>query len=264
MPGPKRRWAVPDQAEKVGPNQEVPTEVQPSEGLFEFPASYQELFEFFCTHSTVHGAIRLVCPAENKMKTTFWTVLFLLTVAVLYWQFGETLQGYYSYPVNLKISLCSDKLTFPAITLCTLKPQRYSAIQEELKELDRLAHQALKDLYGFQKAQKHAPPESRSPHILRLAQHIQRHPLRHLTAEDPTSLGGNSCNGGVGFLLCNETNRDCFYQTFSSGIDAVQEWYRFHYINLLARLPGDQVLDEDSGANFIVSCHFNKQPCNKG
>ncbi|XP_060113642.1 LOW QUALITY PROTEIN: amiloride-sensitive sodium channel subunit alpha-like [Heteronotia binoei] len=237
---------------------------QPSEGLFEFPASYQELFEFFCTHSTVHGAIRLVCPAENKMKTTFWTVLFLLTVAVLYWQFGDTLQRYYGYPVNLKISLCADNRTFPAVTLCTLRPQRYSAIQEELQELDRIAHQALKDLYGFEKAQDH--PLLEVPHLPASSTwlgHIQRHPLQHLTSEDPTSLEGSSHDGGVGFLLCNESNGDCFYQTFSSGIDAVQEWYRFHYINLLARLPSGQVPDEDSDANFIISCRFNKESCNK-
>nr|XP_056702370.1 amiloride-sensitive sodium channel subunit alpha-like [Euleptes europaea] len=264
MPGPERRRAVPGQTDDAGPNQEVPAKVRPSEGLLEFPASYQELFEFFCAHSTVHGAIRLVCPAENKMKTTFWTALFLLTVALLYWQFGETLQHYYSYPVNLKISLCSDKLTFPAITLCTLKPQRYSAIQGELEELDRLTHQALKDLYGFKKPREQNPPQSRPPHILHLARHIQHHPLRHLTPEDPTVLQGSSHDGGVGFQLCNETDGDCFYQTFSSGIDAVQEWYRFHYINLLARLPSGQVLDEDSDANFIVSCRFNKEPCNKG
>ncbi|XP_077193094.1 epithelial sodium channel subunit alpha-like [Paroedura picta] len=264
MLSPRQRWAASGQTEKAGPNQEEPTTVQSSEGLFEFPASYQELFEFFCTNSTVHGAIRLVRPAENKMKTTFWTVLFFLTIAVLYWQFGETLQRYYSYPVNLKISLRSDQLTFPAVTLCSLKPQRYNAIQEEIRELDRLAHQALKDLYGFEKAQERTQSESRSPHILRLAQHIQRHPLQHLTAEDPTGLGGNSHDGGMGFLLCNETNADCFYRTFSSGIDAVQEWYRFHYISLLARLPSDQILGEDSDANFIISCRFNKEPCNKG
>uniref|UniRef100_A0ACB8FRF5 Uncharacterized protein n=1 Tax=Sphaerodactylus townsendi TaxID=933632 RepID=A0ACB8FRF5_9SAUR len=259
----EQQQAVPEQIDSAGPNQEASPTDQPLEGLFEFPTSYQEMFKFFCTHSTIHGALRLICPAENKMKTTFWIVLFLLTIALLYWQFGETLQHYYSYPINLKISLRSDKLTFPAITLCTLKPQRYAALQEELEELDRLTHQTLKDLYGFDKPREQNPPQSRLPHILRLAGHIQHHPLRHLTPDDPTSLQGSDQDGRVGFLLCNETNEDCFYQTFSSGIDAVQEWYRFHYVNLLARLPSNQMLDEDSDANFIISCRFNKEPCNK-
>ncbi|XP_054854872.1 amiloride-sensitive sodium channel subunit alpha-like [Eublepharis macularius] len=254
---------MPDQMENDDLNQEVSTKVQPPEDFLEFPASYQELFEFFCSHSTVHGVIRLVHPAGNKMKTTFWTVLFLLTVALLYWQFGETFEHYYSYPVNLKISLHSDRLMFPAVTLCTLRPQRYSAIREELDELDRLTHQVLVDLYGFKKPQEPNLPDSRSPHLLHLVRDIQRHPLQHLEPEDPTGLGRSGHEGRVGFILCNRTNGDCFYQTFSSGIDAVQEWYSFHYINLLARLPREQILNEDDAANFIFSCRFNKEPCDK-
>lgn len=94
------------------------------EGLIEFYSSYQELFQFFCSNTTIHGAIRLVCSKKNKMKTAFWSVLFFLTLGILYWQFGIIYRDYFSYPVNLNLNLNSDRLTFPAVTLCTLNPYR--------------------------------------------------------------------------------------------------------------------------------------------
>lgn len=94
------------------------------EGLIEFYSSYKELFQFFCSNTTIHGAIRLVCSKNNKMKTAFWSVLFFLTFSLMYWQFGILYREYFSYPVNLNLNLNSDRLTFPAVTLCTLNPYR--------------------------------------------------------------------------------------------------------------------------------------------
>lgn len=58
------------------------------------------------------------------MKTAFWSVLFFLTFGLMYWQFGILYREYFSYPVNLNLNLNSDRLTFPAVTLCTLNPYR--------------------------------------------------------------------------------------------------------------------------------------------
>lgn len=44
----------------------------------------------------------------------------------------------------------------------------------------------------------------------------------------------------------------------------MREWYRFHYINILARLrdtspaPGEDMLD-----NFIFACRFNQASCSQ-
>lgn len=103
---------------------EMEEEKEESEGLIEFFSSYQDLFQFFCNNTTIHGAIRLVCSKKNKMKTAFWTVLFFLTFGLLYWQFGIIYKDYFSFPVNLNLNLNSDRLTFPAVTLCTLNPYR--------------------------------------------------------------------------------------------------------------------------------------------
>lgn len=116
-----------DKREEPGPGPEptappLPTEEE--EALLEFHRSYRELFQFFCNNTTIHGAIRLVCSQHNRMKTAFWAVLWLCTFGMMYWQFGLLFEEYFSYPVSLNINLNSDKLVFPAVTICTLNPYR--------------------------------------------------------------------------------------------------------------------------------------------
>lgn len=65
-------------------------------------------------------------------------------------------------------------------------------------------------------------------------------------------------------MQCNQNKSDCFYQTYSSGVDAVREWYRFHYINILSRLSDTSpALEEEALGNFIFTCRFNQAPCNQ-
>ncbi|XP_042723138.1 amiloride-sensitive sodium channel subunit alpha [Lagopus leucura] len=241
------------------------------EGLIEFYGSYQELFQFFCSNTTIHGAIRLVCSKKNKMKTAFWSVLFFLTFGLLYWQFGLIYRDYFSYPVNLNLNLNSDRLTFPAVTLCTLNPYRYSAIRKKLDELDQITHQTLLDLYDYNMSLARSDGStqfSRRRTSRSLLHHVQRHPLRRQKRDNLVSLPENSPSVDkndwkIGFVLCSENNEDCFHQTYSSGVDAVREWYSFHYINILAQVPDAKDLDESDFENFIYACRFNEATCDK-
>ncbi|TFK01472.1 claudin-19 [Platysternon megacephalum] len=260
------------EAEKQQKVEEVAEKLEKEcQGLIEFHKSYHELFQFFCNNTTIHGAIRLVCSKRNKMKTAFWSVLFFLTFGLMYWQFGILYRQYFSFPVNLNLNLNSDRLTFPAVTLCTLNPYRYSAVQKELDELDRITHQTLMDLYNYNMSlvqSNWAAQSSRKRSPRSLSHHVQRHPLRRHKRDEPASLKGNSppvdkSDWKIGFILCNETNEDCFHQTYSSGVDAVREWYSFHYINILARMPNTKALDESNFENFIYACRFNEVTCDK-
>uniref|UniRef100_A0A8C3CM21 Epithelial sodium channel subunit alpha n=1 Tax=Cairina moschata TaxID=8855 RepID=A0A8C3CM21_CAIMO len=204
------------------------------EGLIEFYGSYQELFQFFCSNTTIHGAIRLVCSKKNKMKTAFW-------------------------------------LTFPAVTLCTLNPYRYSAIRKKLDELDQITHQTLLDLYDYNMSLARSDwstVSTRKRTSRSLLHHVQRHPLRRQKRDNLVSLPENSPSVDkndwkIGFILCSENNKDCFHQVYSSGVDAVREWYSFHYINILAQVPDAKALDESDFENFIYACRFNEATCDK-
>ncbi|XP_040595358.1 amiloride-sensitive sodium channel subunit alpha isoform X2 [Mesocricetus auratus] len=265
----------------LGPEPSAPPQPQPTEeeeALIEFHRSYRELFQFFCNNTTIHGAIRLVCSKHNRMKTAFWAVLWLSTFGVMYWQFALLFEEYFSYPVSLNINLNSDKLVFPAVTVCTLNPYRYTEIKEELEELDRITEQTLFELYKYNSSYTlKAGARRRSTRNLRRA---LPHPLQRLYVPPPpyparaarsssSSVRDNNPqvdrkDWTIGFQLCNENKSDCFYQTYSSGVDAVREWYRFHYINILSRLPDTSPsLEEEALGNFIFTCRFNQAPCNQ-
>nr|BAI66492.2 epithelial sodium channel ENaC alpha subunit [Hynobius nigrescens] len=253
-------------------------EKKEKEGLIEFYSSYRELFEFFCNNTTIHGAIRLVCSAHNRMKTAFWVVLFIASFGLLYWQFGLLFGQYFSYPVSINMNVNSDKLLFPAVTVCTLNPYRYTAVLEDLRELDRLTEQTLYDLYRYNSSGMDALyHESRRE---RRSATFPLFPLERLSPEQ--GAGGrvrrssgaavreeelpiDSISWNIGFKLCNDSGKDCFYQKYSSGVDAIREWYRFHYINILARVPATSgvPLNEDSFQNFIFACRFNEDSCSE-
>lgn len=64
---------------------------------------------------------------------------------------------------------------------------------------------------------------------------------------------------------CNRTSGDCVHRAYSSGVTAAQEWYRFHYVNILALLPN---APEDShrshGGHLVSSCRYDGQDCQAG
>ncbi|XP_032730689.1 amiloride-sensitive sodium channel subunit alpha isoform X2 [Lontra canadensis] len=268
-----------EQPEEQGPGPEPAAPPQPTEeeeALIEFHRSYRELFQFFCNNTTIHGAIRLVCSQHNRMKTAFWAVLWLCAFCMMYWQFGQLFGEYFSYPVSLNINLNSDKLVFPAVTICNLNPYRDTQIKGELEELDRITEQTLYDLYKYNSSSTvGAHPRGR-----RDLGETWPHPLQRLAVPAPPSRARQARSAKsivqdnnpqvdrkdwkIGFQLCNQNKSDCFYQTYSSGVDAVREWYRFHYINILARLrdtspaPGEDMLD-----NFIFACRFNQASCSQ-
>ncbi|XP_027806870.1 epithelial sodium channel subunit alpha isoform X1 [Marmota flaviventris] len=260
----------------LGPEPEVPQQpTEEEEALIEFHRSYRELFQFFCNNTTIHGAIRLVCSKHNRMKTAFWAVLWLCTFGMMYWQFALMFEEYFSYPVSLNINLNSDKLVFPAVTVCTLNPYRYNEIKSELEELDHITEQTLFDLYKYKFNTRLASPRGRRdlggtlPHPLQRLRVLPQ-PRKARRARGATSsMRDNNPqvdrkDWKIGFQLCNQNKSDCFYQTYSSGVDAVREWYRFHYINILSRLPDTSPsLQEEALGNFIFTCRFNQASCNQ-
>lgn len=106
-------------------------EVQPSlseegrgERLVELHTSFRELFTFFCTNATMHGAIRLVCSSRNRLKTVCWGLLVLGALGTLYWQFGLLFEQYWQCPVIMTVSVHSERKLFPSVTLCDMNPHR--------------------------------------------------------------------------------------------------------------------------------------------
>lgn len=62
---------------------------------------------------------------------------------------------------------------------------------------------------------------------------------------------------------CNATGGNCFYKTYSSGMDAILEWYRFHYMNIMSQQPVIiNISDhEEKIEDMVYSCQYDGEPC---
>ncbi|XP_047647375.1 amiloride-sensitive sodium channel subunit delta [Phacochoerus africanus] len=234
-----------------------PSEEERREGLVELHASFRELVTFFCTNATIHGTIRLVCSSQNRLKTATWALLLAGALGVLYWQFGLLFQQYWRYPVVMAVSVHSERKLFPSVTLCDMNPHRPRPARRHLRALDDFARENIYSLYGFNFSESEEDPGAEAPGFEPAFQLDRGIRLQRLSP-----LGGQN---RVGFRLCNRTGGDCVHRAYSSGVTAAQEWYRFHYVNILALLPN---APEDShrshGGHLVSSCRYDGQDCQAG
>ncbi|XP_055116869.1 amiloride-sensitive sodium channel subunit delta [Symphalangus syndactylus] len=224
------------------------------EGLVELPASFRELITFFCTNATIHGAIHLVCSRGNRLKTTSWGLLSLGALVALCWQLGLLFERHWHRPVLMAVSVHSERKLLPLVTLCDGNPRRPSPVLRHLELLDEFARENIDALYSVNfskgRAALSAAVPRREPHF-HLDQEIRLQRLSH-----------SGSRVRVGFRLCNSTGGDCFYRSYASGVAAVQDWYHFHYVDILALLPA--AWEDSHGSqddHFVLSCSYDGTDC---
>ncbi|XP_048374595.1 amiloride-sensitive sodium channel subunit delta [Sphaerodactylus townsendi] len=234
------------------------------EALIEFYSSFKDLFEFFCLNTTVHGTIRLVCSTRNKMKTAFWALLFLVSFAMLYWQFALIFNEYWSYPVIMTISVHSQPKMFPAITICNLNPYRVDAVRKNMAELDNLTRRTFHEVYGF------PMPESVLEENWKTDDWLSNRSIKVNSSSFRLNESFGLLKLGkekekVGFRLCNETGGECYRKVYLSGVDAIREWYRFHYMNIMSQVPPVNFSNNEQCPggiqDLVYSCRYNQERC---
>ncbi|XP_052510045.1 amiloride-sensitive sodium channel subunit delta [Budorcas taxicolor] len=238
-------WTCPQASPPTLPEEEH------GERLVELHTSFRELVTFFCTNSTIHGTIRLVCSSQNRLKTASWGLLLAGALGVLYWQFALLFEQYWRYPVIMTVSVHSERKLFPSVTLCDMNPHRPHLARHHLRVLDDFARENIYSLYRFNFSDSRDAPGAEVPGPEPAFQLDRRIHLQRLRPLD----GQNR----VGFELCNSTGGDCVQRAFSSGVVAAQEWYRFHYINILALLPAAH--EDSHGSHFVFSCRYDDRDC---
>ncbi|KAM7329275.1 hypothetical protein ACRRTK_010888 [Alexandromys fortis] len=61
---------------------------------------------------------------------------------------------------------------------------------------------------------------------------------------------------------CSNDTSDCATYTFSSGINAIQEWYKLHYMNIMAQVPLEKKINMSySAEELLVTCFFDGMSC---
>lgn len=64
---------------------------------------------------------------------------------------------------------------------------------------------------------------------------------------------------------CDANNSsDCALYTFSSGVNAIQEWYKLHYMNIMAQIPLETKEKLSYSADdLLLTCFFDGLSCDK-
>ncbi|XP_073504258.1 epithelial sodium channel subunit gamma [Phyllobates terribilis] len=242
-----------------------------------------ELMQWYCLTTNTHGCRRIVV-SKGRLRRWIWIVLTLIAVALIFWQCSLLLMSYYSVSVSITVNF--QKLTFPAVTVCNMNPYKYSTIKPYVAGLEADTIKALKDIYGY------TEPTSRRRRDVETQQEVpevENDYLKKIQLFEVKSVNGNEIDAEeiptrkrsrmaarmverntdtaieniVGYKLCDPNNNtDCTIFTFSSAISAIQEWYRLHYMNILATIPMDEKIKMSYSANeLLINCFFDGKPC---
>ncbi|KAL0617744.1 Amiloride-sensitive sodium channel subunit gamma [Plecturocebus cupreus] len=242
----------------------------------------KELMRWYCLNTNTHGCRRIVV-SRGRLRRLLWIGFTLTAVALILWQCALLVFSFYTVSVSIKVHF--RKLDFPAVTICNINPYKYSAVRHLLADLEQETREALKSLYGFPESRKRREAESWSS-VLEGAQPRLSHRIPLLffdqdekgKARDFFTGRKRKVSGSVihkasnvmhieskqvvGFQLCSNDTSDCATYTFSSGINAIQEWYKLHYMNIMAQVPLEKKINMSySAEELLVTCFFDGVSC---
>ncbi|CBY11541.1 unnamed protein product [Oikopleura dioica] len=76
------------------------------------------LFSNFCDNTSAHG-LGKISGSKNKILRSTWALIFLVSLAIFFWQTSMLILDYLEYPVNLTMKVVNHRnSTFPSITIC--------------------------------------------------------------------------------------------------------------------------------------------------
>uniref|UniRef100_A0A670KIR8 Sodium channel epithelial 1 subunit gamma n=1 Tax=Podarcis muralis TaxID=64176 RepID=A0A670KIR8_PODMU len=244
----------------------------------------RELMHWYCMNTNTHGCRRIVV-SRGRLRRFLWILLTLTAVGLILWYCTQLVLNYYKASVSVTVQF--HALPFPAVTICNINPYKYSAIKKHLAELDKETENALRSLYDFsgsnirerRDAGDPEPSEDRRFHryfpLMNLDNLTHQQPFPNPSSGSKRRMEANIISGGssivsvknpqdiVGFQLCDSHNKsDCALYTFSSGVNAIQEWYKLHYMNIMAQISAEEKVNMSySAEELILSCFFDGRSC---
>ncbi|CAJ0951735.1 unnamed protein product [Ranitomeya imitator] len=60
---------------------------------------------------------------------------------------------------------------------------------------------------------------------------------------------------------CDSAGKDCYNRSFWSAVDAFHEWYKFHFMNIMSKIPLVLEIPDKLLRKFILTCDFNGVMC---
>ncbi|NWQ79749.1 SCNNG protein, partial [Columbina picui] len=242
-----------------------------------------ELMRWYCLNTNTHGCRRIVV-SRGRLRRFIWILLTLSAVGLILWQCAELLINYYSASVSVTVQF--QKLPFPAVTICNINPYKYSAMKDYLSELDKETKKALENFYGFSEGKSKVRrsvdewnstasdffkqiPLLQFEDFSRTAIDLRSGQKRKIEGsvfhKDSSIVNSGDSNDIIGFQLCDANNSsECALYTFSSGVNAIQEWYKLHYMNIMAQIPLETKEKLSYSADdLLLTCFFDGLSCDK-
>uniref|UniRef100_A0A9L0S6Q9 Epithelial sodium channel subunit gamma n=1 Tax=Equus caballus TaxID=9796 RepID=A0A9L0S6Q9_HORSE len=243
----------------------------------------KELMRWYCLNTNTHGCRRIVV-SRGRLRRLLWILFTLTAVALIFWQCALLVISFYTVSVSIKIHF--QKLDFPAVTICNINP--YNAVRDLLADLEQETRGALKTLYGFSeiKSRKRRDAESWSsvwegtrPKFLNLVPLLafkegemgkardfltgrKRKVSGSIIRKESDVMNVHESKEVVGFQLCSNDTSNCAVYTFSSGVNAIQEWYKLHYMNIMAQVSLEKKINMSySAEELLVTCFFDGVSC---
>ncbi|XP_036081966.1 amiloride-sensitive sodium channel subunit gamma [Rousettus aegyptiacus] len=244
----------------------------------------RELMRWYCLNTNTHGCRRIVV-SRGRLRRLLWILFTLTAVALIFWQCALLVLSFYTVSVSIKVHF--QKLDFPAVTICNINPYKYSAVRPLLADLEQETWQTLKTLYGVSeigsRTRREAEPpssawEDAQPQFLKLIPLLVFREGETGKATDFRTGRKRKVSGTiihkaaadmvqeskevVGFQLCSNDTSKCAVYTFSSGVNAIQEWYKLHYMNIMAQVPLEKKINMSySAKELLVTCFFDGVSC---
>ncbi|KAM4829344.1 epithelial sodium channel subunit gamma [Thomomys bottae] len=245
----------------------------------------KDLMHWYCMNTNTHGCRRIVV-SRGRLRRLLWILFTLTAVALILWQCALLVFSFYTVSVSIKVHF--QKLDFPAVTICNINPYKYSVVHDLLADLEGETEAAMKALYGFEEGKHRKRREAgtwssaweggpvkflnRIP--LLIFNKNEKDKARDFVTGRKRMINGNVIHKAsnvihvheseklVGFQLCSNDTFDCATYTFSSGINAIQEWYKLHYMNIMAQVPLEKKINMSySAEELLVTCFFDGMSC---
>ncbi|XP_044791657.1 amiloride-sensitive sodium channel subunit gamma isoform X2 [Bubalus bubalis] len=245
----------------------------------------KELMQWYCLNTNTHGCRRIVV-SRGRLRRLLWILFTLTAVGLIFWQCALLISSFYTVSVSIKVHF--QKLDFPAVTICNINPYKYSAVRHLLADLEQETRAALKTLYGFSEITSRKRREAQSwssvrrgtdPKFLNLAPLMafekgdtgkardfftgrKRKVNARIIHKASDVMHIHNSKEVVGFQLCSNDTSDCAVYTFSSGVNAIQEWYKLHYMNIMAQVSQEKKINMSYSADeLLVTCFFDGVSC---
>ncbi|XP_077130842.1 epithelial sodium channel subunit beta isoform X1 [Ranitomeya variabilis] len=245
--------------------------------------TYKELLVWFCNNTNTHGPKRIIC--EGPKKRVMWFILTLFFTSLVLWQWGLVIQTYLSYGVSVSLSIGFNTMVFPAVTFCNSNPFKYSRVKPYLQNLDELVETALDRIQFYSQNDFSVPtPRNISENGTfdpRLWNHMPLVIIDENDLDNPKVYNifdgntdysqVNATKGNqtlyaerykVAIQLCTTNGTQCEYRNFTSGIQAIREWYLLQFSSIFSRIDKNKKIEMGYKAeDMILTCMFGGEAC---